>query len=318
VATTQLQSFQTGVTLDITPIITDDAELSVSLHPVVNSLTGYLNGVPQISTRDTQTSVHLRDNETLIIGGLIQEGLQKTDSKIPGLGDLPLVGKVFRNDQTTTTKNELVIVVTPHILGSGKNDSRNPLSPDMPLPTPRALPTVVSSMVFPSGSAPRSNAGAQALASPAGAAALIQPAALSTPTPIIQVSTRPSSSPVAQVTPRAFAETNIFIFGAPPQSTFAGPSDSPQLFYAMLKPTVLRRNAVVQIDAITTTNVQKVTLSGGASIVTLIAVGAGTWHGEASANTFGILPGSTGQLTLAALRPDGQTTSITIPVSSLP
>jgi hypothetical protein len=69
VATTQLESFQTGVTLDITPIITDAGELSVALHPVVNSLTGYLNGVPQISTRDTQTTVHLRDNQTLVIGG---------------------------------------------------------------------------------------------------------------------------------------------------------------------------------------------------------------------------------------------------------
>ena len=46
------------MTLDITPIITDAGELSVALHPIVNSLTGYLNGVPQISTRDTQTSVH--------------------------------------------------------------------------------------------------------------------------------------------------------------------------------------------------------------------------------------------------------------------
>ncbi|HEV2641461.1 MAG TPA: secretin N-terminal domain-containing protein, partial [Candidatus Elarobacter sp.] len=70
VATQQLQSFQTGVTLDITPIITNNGELTVALHPVVNSLTGFFNNVPEISTRDTQTTVHLRDNETLVIGGL--------------------------------------------------------------------------------------------------------------------------------------------------------------------------------------------------------------------------------------------------------
>ena len=104
VATTQLESFQTGVTLDITPIITDAGQISVSLHPVVNSLTGFLNGVPQISTRDTQTTVHLHDAQTLVIGGLIQENTQRTESKIPLLGDLPLIGRAFRNENTTSRR----------------------------------------------------------------------------------------------------------------------------------------------------------------------------------------------------------------------
>ena len=115
IATQQLQSFQTGVTLDITPIITNNGELTVALHPVVNSLTGLFNNIPEISTRDTQTTVHLRDNETLVIGGLIQENSQRTESKIPLLGSLPLIGGTFRNNNTTSTRNELIIVVTPHI-----------------------------------------------------------------------------------------------------------------------------------------------------------------------------------------------------------
>jgi len=77
IATTQIQTFQTGVTLDITPIVNDGNLITVQLHPVVNSLTGILNGIPQISTRDTQTTVALKENETLVIGGLIQEGLQE-------------------------------------------------------------------------------------------------------------------------------------------------------------------------------------------------------------------------------------------------
>ena len=144
VATTQLQSFQTGVTLDITPIITADGELSVSLHPVVNSLSGFLNNVPQISTRDTQTTVHLRDEETLVIGGLIQESTQQTESKVPLVGDIPLIGRVFRNQQTTNTRNELIIVVTPHLLLKGTTTTipgaANPSG--MAVPTPRPLPTV--------------------------------------------------------------------------------------------------------------------------------------------------------------------------------
>ena len=144
IATQQLQSFQTGVTLDITPIITNNGELTVALHPVVNSLTGLFNNIPEISTRDTQTTVHLRDNETLVIGGLIQENSQRTESKIPLLGSLPVIGGIFRNNNTTSTRNELIIVVTPHIL-NGNATSTVPsaaIPPGMVVPTPRPLPTV--------------------------------------------------------------------------------------------------------------------------------------------------------------------------------
>jgi type II secretory pathway component GspD/PulD (secretin) len=140
VATTQLQSFQTGVQLDITPAVATDGGVTVALHPVVNSLEAYNNGVPQISTRDTQTTVHLQNNETLIIGGLIQDSVQRTINKIPLLGDLPLIGGAFRNSQVNTTKNELVIVVTPHIVGSA--GGRPEFQAQLPAaPLPQALPT---------------------------------------------------------------------------------------------------------------------------------------------------------------------------------
>nr|MDQ6944312.1 hypothetical protein [Candidatus Eremiobacteraeota bacterium] len=154
IATQQLQSFQTGVTLDITPLITNNGELTVALHPVVNSLTGLVNGIPEISTRDTQTTVHLRDNETLVIGGLIQEASQRTVTKIPLLGSLPLIGRAFRNDNTTSTRNELIIVVTPHIL-NGNATSTVPsaaIPPGMVVPTPRPLPTVPPNTGFPTAS----------------------------------------------------------------------------------------------------------------------------------------------------------------------
>ena len=151
VATTQLQTFQTGVTLDITPIVTSNGEVSVALHPVVNSLSGFLNNVPQISTRDTQTQVHLHDNETLVIGGLIQESTTSQENKVPVLGDLPLVGRVFRNTNSTTTRNELIIVVTPHLLGPNGNGLTVPTAakPGIGIPTPEALPTLPPSAVFP-------------------------------------------------------------------------------------------------------------------------------------------------------------------------
>src|ERR1700694_5209311 len=133
IATTQVQSFQTGVTLDITPSISPDGGIMVVLHPVVNSLIGTNGGVPQISTRDTQTTVHLHDDETLVIGGLIQENDTRTTTKVPLLGDLPLVGRVFRNDNVQGQRNELIIVVTPHIVKRG--------AATLPGPALHAIPT---------------------------------------------------------------------------------------------------------------------------------------------------------------------------------
>jgi len=305
VATTQLESFQTGVTLDITPIITDSGELSVSLHPVVNSLTGYINGVPQISTRDTQTTVHLRDAQTLVIGGLIQENEQRSFSKIPLLGDLPLIGKAFRNDNTTTTRNELIIVVTPHILGPDLTTAPNAaIPPGAVVPTARPLPTLPPGVVFPASPART----AQPRPTPTtvannGAAATPAPG---TPTPGM------SPSPL----PSGFAQANTFVFGAPPSSNYAGPGDAPQIFYVTLTPTVFQPNSTVRINAITTTNVRQISIGTGSASISLSPVSAGTWSGVFSANVLG-LPSSSGpfRLTLTAARGDGQSASIPITVS---
>ncbi len=305
VATTQLQTFQTGVTLDITPIITNNGELSVALHPVVNSLGGFLSGVPQISTRDTQTTVHLRDNETLVIGGLIQETAQRTESKIPLLGDLPLLGRAFRNQNTTTTRNELIIVVTPHLLSGSSTTTVPTAAGTTGIPTPRPLPTLPPSTRFPSA----------------------RPAAAPTPTPGPAASTgrdskaaapgaTGSTTPTPIATPSAFAQANVYVYGSPPPSTYAGPGDAPQIFYAMLSPTVLTPNARIKISAIVTTNVQKLTISAGPTSIGLSPVGSGTWQAVFAANTLNLPPTATTlQLTLTASRGDGQSASIQLPVS---
>jgi type II secretory pathway component GspD/PulD (secretin) len=307
IPTQQLQSFQTGVTLDITPIITNNGELTVALHPIVNSLTGLsAAGIPQISTRDTQTTVHLRDNETLVIGGLIQENTQRTESKIPLLGDLPLIGRAFRNQNVSFTRNELIIVVTPHLI-DGNGTSTVPsaaIPPGMVVPTPRPLPTVPPGLAFPSAAPVRQPVPRQTAApAPAG-------------TPVPQAIPSPSSSPTPLATPSALAQANVFTYGSPPPNTFAGPADAPQIFYVQLSPTVLAANATVRVSAITTTNVQRVTIGAGNNNVSLGSLGKGIWQGVFSASVLNVLPSATNvQLTLIAARNDGQTASIPIPVS---
>jgi type II secretory pathway component GspD/PulD (secretin) len=148
VATTQLQTFQTGVTLDITPVVNAGNFITVALHPTVNSLAGIANGIPQIATRDTQTTVAMREDETLVIGGLIQDTTTRTETKIPLLGDLPLLGRAFRNEELNHQRNELIITVTPHIVSPGaRATGPGPRLPVLPAPAP--LPTIPPGATLP-------------------------------------------------------------------------------------------------------------------------------------------------------------------------
>jgi len=165
VATTQLQTFQTGVTLDITPVVNAGGFITVALHPTVNSLAGISNGIPQIATRDTQTTVAMREDQTLVIGGLIQDTTTRTESKIPLLGDLPLLGRAFRNEELNRQRNELIITVTPHVVTPGAPN----VSPGPPLPaipTARPLPTLPPGTTLP----PRATPAAARTSAPASPA----------------------------------------------------------------------------------------------------------------------------------------------------
>src|SRR4029077_15576587 len=115
---------------DITPVVNAGNSITVTLHPVVSSLAGTAFNLPQIATRDTLTTGSLLDNQTLIIGGLIQETTSRTDTKTPVLGDIPLVGRLFHGVNYTYNHNELIIVVTPHVVQSGQTQAM----PGPPLP----------------------------------------------------------------------------------------------------------------------------------------------------------------------------------------
>lgn len=298
VATTQLQSFQTGVTLDITPLVTSESDVNVALHPVVNSLTSILNGVPQISTRDTQTVVHLKNNETLVIGGLIQESVQKTVNKVPLLGDLPLVGNLFKNSQSSSSRNELIIVVTPHIIADGESPAQ--LGVPLPaIPTPRPLPTLMPNATLPP---------ARATPEPASHVAENSTARAPTPTPT------PTAAPSA--TSPVVSTRNTFEYGHLPASNVARPGDAPQIFYAGMQPTLVTNGASIAVVAMTTTNVTKVSLAYGSVATTLSQTGPGIWQATFPFATTALPPGQARiQATLTAARPDGTNCSLLIPVT---
>ncbi|MGA3037412.1 MAG: secretin N-terminal domain-containing protein [Vulcanimicrobiaceae bacterium] len=296
IVTQQLQTFQTGVNLDITPIVDAEGGVTVALHPVVNSLSGILNGVPEISTRDTQTTVRLLDNQTLVIGGLIQEQDSKTVNKVPVLGDVPLVGGLFKNNNVSNTRNELVIVVTPHILKDGEQAA--PMGSKIPnVPTPRPLPTLPAGTILPL---------IRSVASTAPAAAAAR--ALAPPAEV-----KPSPGP----TPAAFGATNTFTFGQAPANNFARATDAVQIFYVSFAPTVLSNNVPVNVAIVTTTNVAKLTVGpvGGSNAVQLTQTAPGQWQGSYKFNTIGLDGQQSTQLLVTASRADNIASTVRIPIS---
>jgi general secretion pathway protein D len=116
----QVQYVNVGVTLQIAPRVSSDGFVSSHVFCVVSSVTGFSQGYPTISQREAETSATVRDGETFVIGGLTQENELSSTEKIPGLGDVPLAGELFRMRRGTRSKTELYIVVTPHVIRHGQ------------------------------------------------------------------------------------------------------------------------------------------------------------------------------------------------------
>lgn len=299
VATTQLQSFQTGVTLDITPVVNTENYISVTLHPTVNSLEGILNGVPQIATRDAQTTVGLQEDQTLIIGGLIQDTTNRTESRIPVLGDLPVVGRAFRNSTVNKNRNELVVAVTPHVLKPGQGYVSP--GPSLPIaPTPQPLPTLPPGTMLPAQRPQAAIAPTEQLAT--------------TPQSNVPQMPMPSAAPAPGATPKAFAELNVFTYGQAPQNNYAASSAPAQIFTVRMTPTVLQGATPVTLSAITTTNVKSLMLSYGQVKIPISQTSPGVWQGSFNFQTSGSLRGSTA-LVLSGTKDDRSTVTLSIPVT---
>ena len=112
----QVQYVNVGVTLQIAPRVAGDGFVSSHIYCVVSSVTGYSQGYPTISQRQAETAATVRDGDSFVIGGLTQDENINTKTKVPLLGDIPLLGQAFRTDRNTRSKTELYIVVTPHVV----------------------------------------------------------------------------------------------------------------------------------------------------------------------------------------------------------
>jgi general secretion pathway protein D len=117
----QVQYVNVGVTLQIAPRVTGDGFVTSHVFAVVSSVTGYSQGYPTISQRQAETSAAVKDGQSFVIGGLVQENELKSTIKVPVLGDIPVLGRAFTEIRNTNAKTELFIVITPHIVRSAAN-----------------------------------------------------------------------------------------------------------------------------------------------------------------------------------------------------
>jgi type II secretory pathway component GspD/PulD (secretin) len=105
-----------GVVLTITPIVNGDGYITTQVNPEISSVTNFIQNFPQVTTRSTNTTVRVKDGETIIIGGLLSDNERISLQKIPILGDIPIIGALFRNKSTTIDSTEVVFMVTPRVL----------------------------------------------------------------------------------------------------------------------------------------------------------------------------------------------------------
>lgn len=123
----RFESIEANVLLEITPWVSASGEVTVEIHPEFNTPVESLNSEipPTINSRVLDSTVRLKDGETIILGGLIQESETENINKVPILGSIPLIGRLFRNKSTSYLKSELIIFITPHVFyGDGNDNAR--------------------------------------------------------------------------------------------------------------------------------------------------------------------------------------------------
>jgi len=110
-----------GVKLYVTPTINNDGFIAMKIRPEVSSTDSEFTKqdgtkIPIVSTSEAETSVIIKDGVTIVMGGLMKDERTKNVYKLPLIGEVPFLGALFRRTEDTSTKTELVIFLTPHII----------------------------------------------------------------------------------------------------------------------------------------------------------------------------------------------------------
>ncbi|MGF1629423.1 MAG: type II and III secretion system protein family protein [Kiloniellaceae bacterium] len=125
-----------GVSLAFTPTVLGRGRISMRVRPEVSQLSAAAQiiaagiSIPSLTTRRAETTIELASGQSFAIAGLIQDSTRQEHSRVPGLGDLPILGALFQSDRFQRDETELVIIVTPYIVRPVDADElRTPLDP---------------------------------------------------------------------------------------------------------------------------------------------------------------------------------------------
>lgn len=121
VVTETIEFINTGVILEITPYIDENNNILLNVKPAINSAK-IEEGIPVVSSTSVETWLVARDGETVFIGGLIEDIDTHTREQVPLLGDIPLLGNLFGRTITSKNKSEIVVLITPRIMGNENGD----------------------------------------------------------------------------------------------------------------------------------------------------------------------------------------------------
>ena len=114
---TSYQYQNIGVNIDITPRTHHDDDVSLALKVAVQSISGAgFGGLPTFGNRELNTVIRLKDGETNMLAGLIRDDERRVVEGIPGLIDLPLIGRIFAHTQVQRTQTDIILTLTPHII----------------------------------------------------------------------------------------------------------------------------------------------------------------------------------------------------------
>ncbi len=124
--TQQVQFVNVGVNLNVTPTIGTDGIITTDLETDYSQVTGTISNFPVITTRKAQSTLRVRDGETIVIAGLFSDVDSRTLTKVPFLGDIPFIGEIFRNRARNRSRDEVVFLITPHLVVDGDPANAKP------------------------------------------------------------------------------------------------------------------------------------------------------------------------------------------------
>jgi type IV pilus assembly protein PilQ len=114
----QAQYIDIGVKIIMTPVVNTDGYITTTMHVERSSIVGLVQQFPILDNRKADSILRVKDGDTIVLGGLLDDESTVSVQKVPLLGDIPILGAFFKNVQKTTTHQEVVFLITPHIINS--------------------------------------------------------------------------------------------------------------------------------------------------------------------------------------------------------